>query len=60
MKIETRCNSQFCPLNKHCANFSTDDKFNLVEQEFHISSEEDEQPCTCEGFEDKQDEEVYK
>ena len=60
-KIETRCPSTDCPVRKVCANFSQDsDKFNLVEYEFHLPTEIDEQPFECEGYEDKKYDEFYK
>lgn len=59
-RIETKCSSYQCPINKHCANYSQDPKFNLVEYDFHLSTEEDEQPVTCDNFEDKIEEEFYK
>jgi len=53
MKAETRCSSENCPINQICANYSTEDKYNLIQHEFEVGQESDEQETNCSFFEDK-------
>ena len=56
MKAETRCNSD-CPISQLCANFSDDSKYNLIQHEFELGQESDEQEVNCSFFEDKNERE---
>ncbi len=61
-QIETFCNNTYCPIQKHCANFSINDKFNLVEYDFELikSEQGDEQDVVnCDKFEDIIEDEYY-
>lgn len=63
MKIETLCGSKDCPINKICANFSTDESKNLVEYEFnHIKANESDEVeiVECDNFQSQIEDEFYK
>jgi len=48
---ELMCNNVYCPMSKHCETFSLDaEKYILVEKEFDIAEESDENPFYCESF----------
>lgn len=48
---ELMCNNVYCPMSKHCETFSLDaEKYILVEKEFDIADESDENPFYCESF----------
>jgi hypothetical protein len=53
MAKEIRCNNSECPMSiGRCGNYSDNaEQYDLVQKQFDISTEEDEQPFYCETYE---------
>jgi hypothetical protein len=51
MEKQIKCNNGYCPINRICQNFSTnDEQFDLESYEFEIGTESDEQEVQCDKY----------